>query len=91
MCYNIYSKTFGGISIMKNFEHVNEIWEALEACETATQVYDILDNIPAKFGIWWADVVAAGELEVTNQWWDRDQGDMQVESQVFEVSLEDEE
>lgn len=76
---------------MKTFEHVNEIWEALEACETAEQIYDVLDNIPAKFGIWFADVVSMDELEVTNQWWDRDAGDMQVESQTFEVKLEDEE
>ena len=76
---------------MKTFNHVNDIWEALEACETAAQVYDILDNIPSKFGTWWADVVAAGELEVTNQWWDEDQADMMIESQTFEVELEDSE
>lgn len=73
---------------MKTFNHVNDIWEALEACETATQIYDILDSIPAKFGTWWADVVAAGELEVTNQWWDENQADMMTESQTFEVDLE---
>lgn len=76
---------------MKTFTHVTDIWEALEACETATQVYEVLDNIPAKFGIWWADVVAAGELEVTNQWWDENQQDMMTESQTLEVDLEDEE
>lgn len=73
---------------MKTFNHVNDIWEALEACETATQIYDILDNIPAKFGTWWADVVGEGELEVTNQWWDANQEDMMTESQTFEVDLE---
>ena len=73
---------------MKTFNHVNDIWEALEACETATQIYDILDSIPAKFGTWWADVVGAGELEVTNQWWDQNQEDMMTESQTFEVDLE---
>lgn len=76
---------------MKNFTHVNDIWEALEACETATQIYEVLDTIPAKFGTWWADVVAAGELEVTNQWWDDNQQDMMIESQTFEVILEDNE
>ena len=75
---------------MKTFNHVNDIWEALEACTTVDQVYDILDNIPAKFGTWWADVVAAGEIEVTNQWWDKNQEDMMVESQTFEVDLGDE-
>lgn len=73
---------------MKTFNHVNDIWEALEACETAAQIYDILDNIPAKFGTWWADVVGEGELEVTNQWWDANQEDMMTESQTFEVDLE---
>lgn len=76
---------------MKTFNHVNDIWEALEACETAKQVNDILDSIPAKFGTWWADVVAAGEIEVTNQWWDQDQEDMMVESRTFEIELEDDE
>ena len=72
---------------MKTFNHVNDIWEALEACETVTQIYNILDSIPAKFGTWWADVVAEGELEVTNQWWDENQQDMCSESQTFEVDL----
>ena len=70
------------------FKHVDEIWEALEECKTAEEVYDILDNIPAKFGTWWADVVGEGELEVTNQWWDANQEDMMTESQTFEVDLE---
>ena len=72
----------------KTFNHVDEIWEALDACETAEQAYEILDSIPRKFGTWWGDVVA-GELEVTNQWWDEDQQDMMIESQTFEVNLED--
>lgn len=74
---------------MKKFKHVNDIWEALEDCETATQIYDILGNIPTKFGTWWADVVAAGELEVTNQWWDKNQQDMMTESQTFEIIIEE--
>ena len=73
---------------MKTFNHVNDIWGALEECGTATEVYEILDNIPAKFGTWWADVVGEGELEVTNQWWDENQEDMMTESQTFEVDLE---
>ena len=76
---------------MKTFNHVNDIWEALEACETNTQIYDILDDIPAKFGTWWADTVGKEELEVTNQWWDETQEDMVWESRVFEVEVEDEE
>lgn len=52
---------------MKTFNHVDDIWEAIEACETDTQIYDIIDNIPAKFGTWWADILGGGELEVTNQ------------------------
>ena len=76
---------------MKTFNHVNDIWEALEACETAAQVYDILDSIPAKFGTWWADIVAAGEIEITNQWWDKDQADMMIESRTFEIELGDDE
>ena len=73
---------------MKTFNHVNDIWEALETCTTVDQIYDILDNIPQKFGTWWADVVRENEIEVTNQWWDKNQEDMVVESQIFEVKLE---
>lgn len=76
---------------MKNFNHVNDIWEALEKCKTAEEVYDILDNIPAKFGTWWADVVGEGELEVTNQWWDNNTEETVTECQTLEVDLEDEE
>ena len=73
---------------MKTFNHVNDIWEALDTCTTVDQIYDILDNIPQKFGTWWADVVGENEIEVTNQWWDKNQEDMVVESQIFEVKLE---
>ena len=73
---------------MKTFNHVNDIWEALETCTTVDQIYDILDNIPQKFGTWWADVVGENKIEVTNQWWDKNQEDMVVESQIFEVKLE---
>ena len=73
---------------MKTFNHVNDIWEALETCTTVDQIYDILDNVPQKFGTWWADVVGENEIEVTNQWWDKYQEDMVVESQIFEVKLE---
>ena len=73
---------------MKTFNHVDDIWEALETCTTVDQIYDILDNIPQKFGTWWADVVGENEIEVTNQWWDKNQEDMVVESQIFEVKLE---
>ena len=73
---------------MKTFNHVDDIWEALETCTTVDQIYDILDNIPQKFGTWRADVVGENEIEVTNQWWDKNQEDMVVESQIFEVKLE---
>lgn len=76
---------------MRKFNHVDEIWEALEECKTAKEVYDLIDDIPNKFGTWWADVVGENQLEVTNQWWDKNQEDMIVESQTFEVILEDDE
>ena len=74
---------------MKTFNHIDEIWEALDTCETVDQIYDILDSIPQKFGTWWADVVGENEIEVTNQWRDKYQEDMVVESRTFEVKLED--
>ena len=74
---------------MKKFNHVDEIWEALEKCKTAEEVYDIIDYIPQKFGTWWADIVGENQLEVTNQWWDKNQEDMIVESQTFEVIVAD--
>ena len=73
------------------FEHVDEIWEALEECKTAEEVNDLLDCIPNKFGTWWVDEIDVGVIEVTNQWWDKNQEDMIVESQTFEINLEDEE
>ena len=76
---------------VKTFNHIDDIWEAMEACEIDTQIYDILDNIPAKFGTWWAEIVGKEELEVTNQWWDKNQEDMMIESRIFEVEVEDEE
>ena len=76
---------------MKTFNHIDDIWEAMEACETATQIYDIIDNIPAKFGTWWAEIVGKEELEVTNQWWDKNQEDMMIESRIFEVEIEEDE
>ena len=76
---------------MKTFNHVDDIWEALEACETNTQSYDIIGNIPVKFGTWWEEIVGKGELEVTTQWWDETQEDMVIESRIFEVEIEEDE
>ena len=74
---------------METFNHIDEIWEALDTCETVDQIYDILGNIPQKFGNWWTEVVGENELEVTNEWWDKNQEDTVVESRTFEVELED--
>ena len=70
---------------METFNHIDEIWEALDTCETVDQIYDTLDSIPQKFGIWWTEVVGENKIEVTNQWWDKYQEDMVVESRTFEV------
>lgn len=70
---------------MKTFNHIDEIWESLDTCETVDQIYDILDNIPQKFGNWWTEVVEENELEVTNEYWDKNQEEMVVESRTFEV------
>lgn len=67
------------------FNHVNDIWDTLEQCETLDQIEDVLDEIPRKFGTWFCDVIDDGVVEVTNQWWDDNQEDMMVESQRFEV------
>ena len=74
---------------METFNHIDEIWDALDTCETVDQIYDTLGNIPQKFGNWWTEVVGENELEVTNEWWDKNQEDMIVESRTFEVELED--
>ena len=74
---------------MKTFNHIDDIWEALKQCKTAKEVYDIIDYIPKNFGTWWADVVGENKIEVTNQWWDKYQEDMVVESRTFEVKLGD--
>ena len=73
---------------METFNNVDDIWETLDTCTTIDQIYYIISNIPQKFGTWWADVVGENEIEVTNQWWDKNQEDMVVESQIFEVKLE---
>jgi hypothetical protein len=67
------------------FEHVNDIWDLLEQCETLDQISDVLDEIPRKFGTWFYDIIGENVVEVTNQWWDSNQQDMMVESQRFEV------
>ena len=74
---------------MKTFNHVNDIWETLDTCTTIDQIYYIISNIPQKFGNWWTEVIGENEIEVTNEWWDKNQEDMIVESRIFEVELED--
>lgn len=76
---------------MKVFNHVDDIWEALEACKNMEQVEEVLDNIPHKFGEWWCDVVDAEHIEVTNQWWDKNQQDMMIESNILDIATEEEE
>ena len=73
------------------FNHTQEVWDALEGCQTVDQIYDVLEQVPAKFGIWFGDVVGENSLEVTNQQWDREQEQFLSESQVFEVQLNEEE
>jgi hypothetical protein len=70
------------------FEHVNDIWDLLEQCETLDQISDVLDEIPRKFGTWFYDIIGEDVVEVTNQWWDSNQQDMMVESQRFEVEVD---
>lgn len=70
------------------FNHVNDIWDLLEQCETEDQISDVLDEIPRKFGTWFYDIIDKGVIEVTNQWWDDNQEDMMVESQRFEVEVD---
>ncbi len=71
------------------FNHVNDIWDTIEQCETREQIEDVLDNIPRKFGEWWVDQTdeldGVIELEVTNQWWDDNQQDMMTQSFRCEV------
>lgn len=67
------------------FNHVGDIWDTLEQCETREEIEDVLDEIPRKFGIWFCDKIDDGVVEVTNQWWDDNQQDMMSESQRFEV------
>ena len=76
---------------MKTFNHVDDVWEALEACETAIQIYDIIGNIPTESGIWWTEIAGKEELEVISRWWDEAQGDMVIESRIFEVEIEEDE
>ena len=74
---------------MKTFNHIDDIWETLDTCTTVDQIYNVLSNIPQKFGSWWTEVVGENKIEVTNQWWDENQEDLIFESQTFEVDLED--
>jgi len=74
---------------MKTFNHVNDVWEALDSCETMKQVEEVLDNVPRKLGEWWCDVINSDELEVTNQWWDEDQQDMMMESIRLHIQVEE--
>lgn len=67
------------------FNHVNDIWDTIEQCETREQIEDVLENIPRKFGTWFCDKIDDGVVEVTNQWWDDDQQDMMVQSFRCEV------
>ena len=67
------------------FNHVNDIWDTIEQCETLEEIEDVLDEIPRKFGTWFCDKIDNGVVEVTNQWWDEDQQDMMVQSFRCEV------
>lgn len=79
---------------MKTFEHVNDCWEAIEACQTEEEIQTVLDNIPRKFGEQWTDSYKDADgnniCEVTNQWYDEQQCELNTESREFEIE-EDEE
>ena len=75
---------------MKTFNTVDDIWEEVfDTCTTIDQIYYIISNIPQKFGNWWTEVVEENELEVTNEYWDKNQEEMVVESRTFEVESQE--
>lgn len=75
------------------FNHINDCVEALEACKTIDEVYDLLDNFPRKFGEWWVDIIPDGDgnpiCEVTNQWWDSLNEELCENTYELEVKMED--
>lgn len=77
----------------KTFTHVREIEEALMACKNITEVNELLDNIPRKFGDWWVDLTTDGKdvyYEVTNQWWDDMLEDLCINTYALEIPVEEE-
>lgn len=73
----------------KTFTRIQEIEEALMACKNITEVNELLDNIPRKFGEWWVDEVD-GYYEVTNQWWDDMLEDLCINTYALEIPVEEE-
>lgn len=82
---------------MKRFEHINDVWAALDDCKTLGEIYEVIGEVPNKFGNWYVDVDDArdedgeSKVTVTNEWWDGQLDDMYSESEDYYVVVPEEE
>ena len=72
--------------------HIDDIEDDLYNCKNITEVNDLLDSIPRKFGEWWVDIVPNSDsgqfvYEVTNQWYEN--GELQVKTYDLDIEVED--
>ena len=74
----------------EEFNHIDDVVEALNKCTSIEEVDELLDRIPNKFGEWWYDVVPDGDgrpmYEVTNCY--RDELCMEDRIDMYQLDID---
>ena len=63
---------------VNKFTHIDDVWEALDACNTLEEVENVIDEIPSKFGLFTAEQIDDNTVRVTNnysEWGDDSQSE----------------
>jgi len=74
----------------KTFEHINDCWNALRACENRKEVIETINNFPRWSGSWFIDNDHSTIL-VTNDWYDEQLDDYFSESENLGIDWDEEE
>lgn len=55
---------------MKNFSHIQEIWEEFEKCKNENDIIEVIGEIPSKFGIFCYEIIDSNSFEITNTYFE---------------------
>ena len=77
-------------NIQKSFNHIQDVWAAIRACETTEQLAEQIKWIPPIFGRFWYEVIDTEVVTVHNIYEDLGMEQEECED-LIEIEISDEE